>query len=274
MSENKVIIVTGASSGIGEATARLFAAEGYRVVLAARRMNRLQAIAEDIRRSGGQALPVPTDVSQYESVERMVQETIVRWGRIDILFNNAGFGRVGWLESLDPVKDVRQPLAVNLLGTIYCSQAVLPQMIEQRRGHIINMSSILGLLGTPTYTVYTASKFGVRGFSQALRREVSIWGIKVSAIYPGGVSETEFAAKSGSQRRKTAISTPRWLRLTAQQVAQAVYRVTQRPKSIVVLPWMLRYTVWLNNMMPSVVDKLIENRFVRREREMSKVVKH
>ncbi|NJN43309.1 MAG: SDR family oxidoreductase [Anaerolineae bacterium] len=212
-STSPVILITGASSGIGETTARLFASRGYRVALAARRIEKLETIADEIRASGGQAFPVQSDVSQTDSIDAMVKSTLEQFGQIDVLFNNAGFGKLGWLENLDPAREIKAQLDTNLLGTIYCSRAVLPHMIHRRKGHIINMSSIGGLVGTPTYTIYAASKFGVRGFSQALRREVSIWGIHVSAIFPGGV-ETEFAEKSGSTKRKTGIATPRWLRLT------------------------------------------------------------
>jgi len=260
-----VILITGASSGIGEKTARLFAQRGYRVAITARRLERLETIAAEIRTAGGDAFPVQSDVSQIESIEAMVKAALDHYGQIDVLFNNAGFGRLGWLENLDPARDIKAQLDTNLLGMIYCSRAVLPHMMHQRKGHIINMSSISGLVGTPTYTIYAASKFGVRGFSQALRREVSIWGIHVSAIFPGGV-ETEFAEKSGSTKRKTGISTPRWLRLTPDRVAEAVYRLARRPRAIAVVPWMMRYSVWLNNMIPGLVDKIIERRFVKPER--------
>lgn len=265
MSLSPVILITGASSGIGETTARLFARRGYRVAITARRLERLETIASEIRASGGDAFPIQSDVSDAKSIDQMVKAVLDHFGQIDILFNNAGFGRLGWLENLDPTRDIKAQLDTNLTGLIYCSRAVLPHMIHRRQGHIINMSSVSGLVGTPTYTIYAASKFGVRGFSQALRREVSIWGIKVSAIFPGGV-ETEFAQKSGSTKRKTGISTPRWLRLTSEQVAVAVYRLARHPRAIAVVPWMMRYSVWLNNMVPGLVDKLIERRFVKPER--------
>jgi uncharacterized protein len=265
MNTSPVILITGASSGIGETTARLFASRGYRVAMAARRLERLETIATEIRAAGDDAFPVQSDVSDPASIESMVKTTLDHYGQLDVLFNNAGFGRVGWLEALDPVRDIKAQLDTNLLGMIYCSRAVLPHMIHRRKGHIINMCSIAGLVGTPTYTVYAASKFGVRGFSQALRREVSIWGVHVSAIFPGGV-ETEFAEKSGSTKRKTGIATPKWLRLTPERVAKSVYQLARRPRAIAVVPWMMRYSVWLNNMVPGLVDKIIERQFVKPER--------
>lgn len=267
MTNLKSILITGASSGIGEATARVFAANGWRVSMAARRIDRLNEIKNEIEATGGQAQSIQADVMTQEDIRTMVQQSIERWGHIDVLLNNAGFGRFGWLENLDPVREVRNQIEVNLLGTILTSQAILPHMIERKSGHIINMCSMGGLVATPTYSIYAASKFGVRGFSQALRREVGVWGINVSAVFPGGVV-TEFAEKSGSTKRKTGISTPRWLKLQSDDVAKAVYRLAQRPKSIVVLPWLMRYSVWLNNMVPTLVDRIMEERFVKPERDL------
>jgi len=261
----KIILITGASSGIGAATGKLFAQKGWRVALAARRLDRLEALCDEIRAAGGEALAIEADVSDLEEIRRMVAVTLDKWGQIDLLFNNAGFGRFNWLENLDPKTEVEEQLRVNLLGTIWAAQAVVPYMIARRSGHIINMASMSGLVATPTYTIYAASKFGIRGFSQALRREVHVWGVHVSAIFPGGVA-SEFAEKSGSTKRKTGISTPKWLKLEASQVADAIYRLALRPKSIVVLPWLMRYSVWLNNMMPSLVDKVAEEKFVKPER--------
>lgn len=265
-STGEVIIVTGASSGIGEATARLFGQRGYRVVLAARRQERLEIIAREIRQGGGQALPLPTDVTVLEDIQNLVEETLAHFGQVDLLFNNAGFGRLDWLETLDPVRDIERQFRVNLLGVILTTRAVLPHMIDRRCGHIINMSSVAGLVGTPTYTIYAASKFGVRGFSEALRREVRAWGIHVSAIYPGSV-ETEFRQHAGIHR-KTGLSTPRRLRLTAQDVARVVFRMAQNPRPTTVIPWPLRISVWMNTLFPGLLDRLMEQRFVRRERDI------
>jgi NADP-dependent 3-hydroxy acid dehydrogenase YdfG len=171
MADSKpVVIVTGASSGIGEATARLFGAEGYRVVLAARRLDRLQELQKEIESAGGEALPIETDVSDAKSIQALMDKTLATYKQIDVLFNNAGFGRTKWLEEMDPEKDIAAQIQVNLIGVIQATRAVLPHMIERRKGSIINMCSLSGFVGTPTYTIYAASKFGVRGFSDALRR--------------------------------------------------------------------------------------------------------
>jgi NADP-dependent 3-hydroxy acid dehydrogenase YdfG len=259
-----VIIITGASSGIGEAAARLFARRGYRVALAARRLERLEALAGEIRQAGGQALAVPTDCACLEDTRALVEKTLAEWGQIDVLFNNAGFGRLDWLENLDPETDVEAQVKVNLIGLIQMAQAVLPHMIKRRRGRIINMASIAGLVATPTYSVYAATKFGVRGFTDALRREVGVYGVRVSGIYPGGV-ESEFR-QHARVRRKTRVGTPRRLRLTCEQVAEAVWGLVQRPRRALVIPRVMNFGIWLAALFPGLTDRLIEVFFVRRER--------
>lgn len=260
-----VIIVTGASSGIGAATARLFAGRGYRVVLAARRVERLRELQAEIARAGGEGLVVETDVGDYRQVENLVAETLAACGQIDVLFNNAGFGRIGWLETLDPHADVAAQLDVNLRGVIWMAQAVLPHMISRRQGHIINMSSVAGYIATPTYSVYAASKFGVRGFTEALRREVGLYGVQVSGIYPGPV-RTEFREHTGIDR-KTGMRSPRFLQMTSEQVAERVWRLAHHPRRAVVIPWTLYLATFVNKLLPGLLDWGVERFFVKRERE-------
>jgi short-subunit dehydrogenase len=259
-----VIIITGASSGIGEATARLFSSKGFRVVLAARRIERLERLEEEIASKKGEALAVATDITQLQDIRNLVSVTLNRYGQVDVLFNNAGFGRLDWLEHLDPVNDIEAQVRVNLLGVILSAQAVVPHMIARRVGHIINMDSLAGLVATPTYTVYSASKFAVRGFTEALRREVSIYRIHVSAIYAGGVA-TEFSQHTGAQR-KTGITTPGVLLLSPEQVAEQVWRLVKRPRRAVIVPGVMRLGVWLNALLPGILDQIIERRFTRIER--------
>jgi short-subunit dehydrogenase len=266
MPEKPVVIITGASSGIGESAARQFARAGYCVVLAARRKERLQALADDIFREGGEVLVAPTDVSQIDEIENLVQASLERFGRIDVLFNNAGIGRFKWLEEL-AVKDIEDLVRINLMGTIYTSRAVLPHMIERRSGNIINMVSIAGLIGSPTYSIYAATKFAVRGFTEALRREVGVYDIHVSGIYPGAVS-TEFAAHTQA-KRKTGVTTPKALRLSSDDVARAVLGLVNRPRRMLVLPWYMHLAVMVNTLFAWLVDWIVEKRFVARERDLS-----
>lgn len=262
----KVVVVTGASSGIGAATARAFGQAGARVVVAARRLDRLEALAAEIEAlgHGAQALAVAADLGRREDCERLVEHAMGRFGQIDVLFNNAGIGRIDWLEKLDPVRDIEAQVRVNLLGVLHTTRLVLPHMQAQRGGHIINMASMSGLVATPTYSIYAACKFAVRGFSEALRREVAPWNILVSVLYPGGVA-TEFGEHAGI-RRKTTVTTPKFMLLTAEQVAAAVVGLVRRPRRELIITWPFRITAWLNGRWPALVDVATIKRFTEIER--------
>lgn len=265
--KGKVAIVTGASSGIGEATAREFGREGAKVILAARRVDKLQALAQEINSmgAGAETLVVQADLSKLEDIQSMVAQAIEKFGRIDVLVNNAGFGRLDWLEKLDPVKDIQAQIDVNVMGVIQTTRQVLPVMMTQRAGSIINMCSMAGLIGTPTYTIYAASKHAVHGFSEALRREVKPWGIEVSLIYPGGVV-TEFNQHAGI-KRKTRVTTPKFMLLTAEQVGKAVVKLARRPRRMWIIPWLWSVTAFTNKFIPAFADYINITRFTIPERE-------
>lgn len=259
-----VMLISGASSGIGAATARLFGKEGYNLILAARRLDKLQEVSQDINKSGGNAISVKTDLTRQEDIENLVKITFSHYGYLDILFNNAGFGRIDWLENLAPQKDIIAQLDVNLTGLILLCRAVLPYMIQRKKGHIINMSSIAGILAAPTYSIYAASKYGVRGFSNALRREVGIYNIQVSVLYPGGV-RTEFGRKARIMR-KTGVTTPGRLKLTPEEVAEAVSKLVRKPRRNLIIPWQMNYIVLISMLAPWLVDWITRKYFVEPER--------
>lgn len=262
----RVALVTGASAGIGQAAARALARRGWRLVLASRSLNLLQALAYEVAGSTETAPPLPLrlDVTDPDAVEACVATALERCGRIDLLVNNAGIGRLDWLERLDPQEGVRAPIDVNLIGAIWMARAVLPSMLERRAGHILNVASLASWIASPTYSVYAATKFGLRGFSDALRREVSHLGVSVSVIYPGAV-RTGFAA-ADLARRRTRLRTPRALVLTPDSVGEAIARLAERPRRSTVLPAVMRPVLWLNVLAPWLVDWLIVRGFVRRER--------
>jgi NADP-dependent 3-hydroxy acid dehydrogenase YdfG len=251
--KGRVVIITGASSGFGEHAAWLFSREGCQVVLAARRQERLEDIASEIRAAGGDALPVVTDVTQQDRIQALVKSAIDRYGRIDILFNNAGFGRMDWLEALDPIQDIERQITADLLGVIWTARAVLPWMYQQHSGHIINMSSIAGWAAPPLYSIYSAAKFGIRGFTEALRREAAPMGVHVSAIYPGS-SPTEFQKHMGGNKAKKRFSTPQWLRVTPEAVARGVVDLAKRPRRSLFLPKMMGLSVFINSHFPGISD--------------------
>ena len=260
--KGQVVLITGASSGFGADAARLFAKEGCIVILAARRMERLVALVEEIRAAGGKALPVRADVTEQSQIDDLVQTSLDAYQRIDILFNNAGFGRPDWLECLDPVQDINAQIDINLRGLIQVTRAVLPGMLAQGSGHVINMASMAGRIAAPLYSVYAATKFGVRGFNDALRREVAPFGIHVSALYPGG-AETEFNQHAGISAAKKSVSFLSSLNMTSEYVARKVVNIAKHPRRLVVLPWWFQPLESFDTFFPGAVDWLLKVLFVK-----------
>lgn len=254
--KNKVVLITGASSGFGEDAARLFAMEGCKVVLAARRLDRLQVLASNIQDMGGEAIAVPADVTNRDEINLMVKSAIDLYGQIDILFNNAGFGRLSWLEELDPVRDIETQIQVNLIGLIQTTRAVLPYMLKRQSGHIINMSSVAGWIAPSTYSIYSATKFGVRGFTDAIRREVQPFGIHVSGIYPGP-AKTEFGQHTGNHPMKKSILRRYFRSMSSVYVAQRVLDLARHPRRTVVIPWYYRIAFLGDRLMPWLVDWIV-----------------
>ncbi len=190
--QEKIAIITGASSGIGEATARALAGAGARVVLAARRGDRLEALRAAIEGNGGTALVVTTDVTDRGAVEALAGRTLEAFGRIDILINNAGVMLLSPIRALK-VDEWDHMLAVNVHGALYCIAAVLPAMLEQGSGHVVNVSSVAGRRPMPSGTIYSATKFALRAVSQGMHLELSSSDkIRVTDIEPG-VVDTELA---------------------------------------------------------------------------------
>lgn len=252
----KVVLITGASSGFGEDAARLFAKEGCRVVLAARRVDRLQELAWSIQKEGGEALVIPVDIVSRTDIETMVQSALDLYGQIDILFNNAGIGRVDWFENHSIERDMELLVQVNLTGLMQVTHEVLPHMLARRSGHIINMSSVAGLIAPPLLSVYSATKFGVRAFTDSLRREVAPFGIRVSGIYPGPAS-TEFGLHIGRNDALAALKRKVDVHMTSGYVARRVVGVAKRPCRSLVIPWWFRVITTFDMLFPVVVDWIL-----------------
>jgi NADP-dependent 3-hydroxy acid dehydrogenase YdfG len=227
---DRVALVTGASSGIGEATAEALAAEGARVALAARREDELHALADRIESEGGETLVVPTDVTDESQVEAMIQETYETFGRLDVLVNNAG---VMLLENVADAsrENFRQMAEVNLLGLMNTTHEALPIMQEQGTGHIVNLSSVAGRKAIPGSSAYNATKFGVNGFTEALRQELAGEGneIRTTLIEPGFVdTELDEHIPDDDQQAQTQEMLETISALTGEDIARSIrYAVTQ-----------------------------------------------
>ena len=190
----KVVVITGASSGLGEAAARLLGAGGARLALGARRLERIQLLAADVSRSGGEAIAVATDVTDAGQVQALVDAAVQRWGRLDVIVNNAGVMPQSPLERRR-IQDWDRMIDVNIKGVLYGIAAALPQMQRQKSGQIINVASVAGHKVGPGSAVYSATKAAVRMLSEGLRQEVKPWNLRTTVISPGAV-DTELPASS------------------------------------------------------------------------------
>jgi short-subunit dehydrogenase len=223
--EGATVIVTGASAGIGRETALEFARRGSNVVLAARREERLGALAQQIERIGVQALAAPTDVGRGEDVERMVRAAIERFGHIDVLVNNAGFGFSGTIEETTE-QDMRELLDVNYMGAFNAIRAVLPPMRRQRSGHIVNVASVVGKIAFPFHGAYSATKFALVALTESLRGELDGSGITATVVLPGS-TRTEFF--DVQRTHDGHVSAPTGPQQDADQVARAIVRSVEKP---------------------------------------------
>ena len=185
--EGKIVVITGASSGLGEATARLLSAQGAPVVLGARRSDRIQALAAALTAGGGKAIALTTDVTRREQVQKLVDAAVQAYGRIDVIINNAGLMPQSLLESLK-VDEWDRMIDVNIKGVLYGIAAALPYMQRQKAGHVINVSSVAGHKVGPGSSVYAATTHAVRALSEGLRQEVKPYNIRTTVISPGAVA--------------------------------------------------------------------------------------
>jgi NADP-dependent 3-hydroxy acid dehydrogenase YdfG len=229
--DDTVVAITGASSGIGEATARLLARRGAAVVLGARRGDRIEAVARDIRDAGGHATSCSTDVTRPEDLQRLVATTVERYGRIDVLVNNAGVAPISTIAALD-TEGWTAMIDVNLRGVLHGIAAALPVFREQGRGHLVTTVSTAGLTVTPTMAVYAATKNAVRTLLETLRAESTDGVLRTTAISPGYVrtelagSMSDPAIQEQTRDRMDALGIP------AEAVARAIAFAVEQPADV------------------------------------------
>ncbi len=251
----KVVVVTGASMGIGEAIARIFADEGANVVLSSRRMERVEAARARIGNLD-RTITVACDVSDPAQAKALLQTTLDRFGRVDIWVNNAGFGLVDSIEQMD-MSACRKMFDTNLFGVIQCIQNVIPLMVGQRSGCIINISSVAGFIGVPYMAAYGATKHALNCISRATRVELRGTGVRILNGCPGFV-DTQFSANAirGTDRKKMRAANQRGI--AAEQVARAVLRGYVGNKREVVVPWFYSLVIFAYRMFPAVIEKAMQ----------------
>jgi NAD(P)-dependent dehydrogenase (short-subunit alcohol dehydrogenase family) len=250
--QGAVVAVTGASSGIGRECAVAFAREGARVAITARRQDRLEAVAEAIAAAGSEAFVMLGDVSRREDVRRFIEGTVARFGRLDVLVNNAGYGVRGRVEET-PAEAYERLMAVNFLGTVYGCEAALPILRRQRNGVIINVSSIVGHRALPGGAAYAATKAAQISLTEALRVELRGTGVHACSVHPIG-TDTEFGDVAARESPGQPGSGPIGPQQPAMVVARAIVACARKPRPEVYPYLPSRALVWLNALFPSLVD--------------------
>ena len=256
----RVIAITGASAGIGRATALRLARDGDAVAICARRRDQLDAAAAEIAAAGGQALAVVADVTRASDIDDFVAQTVARFGRLDVMMCNAGFGIAGAIDDITP-DQMQKLIDVNYTGTYHAARAALPLFRRQGSGHLVIVSSIVGKRGVPYMGAYSATKFAQVGLAECLRSELAGTGIHVTVVYPVS-TETEFFEVM-SRETGTAVTRAMGPRQSVAAVAEAIARAIRRPVPEVYPHATSRALVILNALAPGFTDRVVK-RFGRK----------
>jgi len=257
--EEKVVVVTGASSGIGAALSELYARRGYHVVIAARNEEKLNQLAEKLSGEKGSTFPVKTDVSKEVDCKNLIDKTLEKYGKIDILINNAGISMRAMFKDLD-LDVIRNLMNVNYWGTVFCTKYALPHLLEQK-GSLVGVISIVGHVGLPARSGYASSKFAIRGFLDTLRIEHLKDGLHVLVAAPG-FTESNIRNTALTADGKPQGKTPReeGNMMSSMEVAQRIAKAIDKRKRSLILTFLEgKFTVFMNKFFPKLMDKLIYN---------------
>jgi len=251
-----VIIITGASAGIGKELALQLAREGAWLSLAARNTKRLEEVAEQCRKSGAKALVVPTDVSDKEQCRRLIEKTVQEYGRLDTLINNAGITMWALFEDIKDLSLPERIMQVNFFGSVYCTYYALPHL-KKSRGRIVAVASLTGKTGVPTRTIYAASKHAMAGFFDSLRIELADTGVAVTMIFPGFVStDIRERAMNGEGKPLQVSPLPEDEMMPVEECAGRIMKAMRERKREVVMTARGKIGVWLKLIAPGLVDKI------------------
>ncbi|CAM4114476.1 SDR family oxidoreductase [Paenibacillus alkaliterrae] len=257
MLKGKVVFISGASSGIGALAAASLAEQGAIPVLTGRNLDRLREIASTIK---GSCSVFQMDVTDNVQVQQTVEAAVAKHGKIDILLNNAGYGKFEKFTDM-PVESFEHMMDTNYMGIVRCTKAVIPHMMKQRSGHIVNIASMAGKIGSAKSTAYTATKHAVLGFTNSLRMELREHGIHVSAINPGPIDTPFFslADPSGSYVKNVS-----WFMMKPEYVVKSIIRVMERKKEEIDLPKAASAGIKLYQLLPRTADRLFGKWFNRK----------
>ena len=259
---NKVVVITGATSGIGEACAAVFGAAGAQLVITGRNAQKLEATAAKLQAMNLTVLPLLADAGSEADNKRMAEEALARFGRIDILINNAGISMRALFQDLD-LEVFRKVMDTNFWGTVYATKFCLPAILDSK-GSIIGISSINGYRGTPARTAYTASKYAMNGFFESLRTEVMKKGVHVLVVAPGftssNIRNTALTADGSSQGESPRDESKM---MTSEEVATRILEATTRRKRDLVLTTQGKLAVFLNKWIPGILDGIVYNQMAK-----------
>ena len=253
--KNKIVVITGASSGIGEAAAIQFAKNGANIVLVGRRKEKLTEVEKKLSKYNIQTLVCSCDVSNKSQVKEMSKTILEKFGRIDILVNNAGFAIYGKVSDL-AIEQIENQMGTNYFGMIYCIKNFLPTMLEQKSGHIVNVASVAGSFGLPGIASYCATKFAMLGFSEGLKHELKGTGIGVTVVSPIMVRTNFFDNPSFASMPKHSSTS-----LSADHVAKAILRAANSSRLEIIVPAFVRGAIWAKHTFPFLINPVVGSIF-------------
>ncbi|MCV0373796.1 MAG: SDR family oxidoreductase [Nitrosarchaeum sp.] len=253
--KNKVVLITGASSGIGKQTAIEFAKKGSQVILVARRKPKLEQVEKELEKFNVPVMIHQCDVSDKSQVLTMSRAVLDKFDSVDVLVNNAGFAIFGTVSDLT-VEDIESQMATNYLGMIYCTKNFLPSMIKKKSGHIVNVASVAASFGLPGIAPYCASKFAMLGFSEGLKHELKGTGIGITVVSPIMVRTDFFDHPSFKKIPKYSPTS-----LSANTVAKAILKAANSPRLEIIVPSVVRGAVWMKNTFPYVINPIVGSVF-------------
>ena len=253
--KNKTVLITGASSGIGKQSAIEFAKLGASVILIARRKEKLDELANELKKFNVQTLALQCDVSDKEQVKRMSKTVLEKFGSIDVLVNNAGFAIYGSVKDLS-IDEIESQMETNYFGMMYCIKNFLPSMLERKSGHIVNVASVAASFGLPGIASYCASKFAMLGFSEGLKHELNGTGVGITVVSPIMVRTDFFDHPSFEKMPKYSPTS-----LSSKTVAKAILKAANSPRLEIIVPSVVRSAVWLKHTFPYFINPIMGKSF-------------
>ena len=253
--KDKVVLITGASSGIGRASAIQFAKKGATIILVSRRKEKLDQVDKDLKKFNVSTLVCECDVSDKFQVKKISKTILEKYESVDILVNNAGFAIHGSVSNLT-IEEIESQMATNYFGMVYCIKNFLPSMIKKKSGHIVNVASVAGSFGLPGIASYCASKFAMLGFSEGLKHELKGTGVGVTVVSPIMVRTNFFDHSSFENMPKYSPTS-----LSAETVANAILKAADSPRLEIIVPSVVRVAVWLKNTFPYLINSILGSVF-------------